>query len=69
MKRIVATTTVLAFALSVASPLFAAEKKMTKTPEQICKAQAAKEHVSKHKRAAYIKSCVAKHHEAAATPK
>jgi hypothetical protein len=66
MKRIVATTTVLAFALSIASPLFAAEKKVTKTPEEICKEQAAKEHVSKHKREAYIKSCVAKHHKAAA---
>ncbi len=61
MNRIVATTVAMAFALSAASPLFAADKSSTKTPEQICKAQAKKQHVSKSKLDAYLKTCVEKH--------
>ena len=59
MKRIVATSLALVFALSVA-PLYAA-KKTPKTPEHICKAEAKKEHVAKSKLEAFMKTCVEKH--------
>jgi hypothetical protein len=58
MKHTLLTTTALAFVLAAGAPAFAAHHK---TPEQICKEQAKKEHVSKHKREAFIKSCVKKH--------
>ncbi|MGA7982941.1 MAG: hypothetical protein WCA32_22295 [Chromatiaceae bacterium] len=57
MKRTLVTTTALAFLFAAGAPAFAAHK----TPEQLCKEQATKEHVSKHKREAFIKSCVQKH--------
>jgi hypothetical protein len=65
MKRTLVTTTILAFALSTAAPLFAAEMGTAqKTPaqiEQMCKSSAKKEHIAKSKREAYVKSCVEKH--------
>lgn len=62
MKRALVTTTLLAFALATASPLFAAEKSTKhKTPEQTCSALAKKEHITKHKHDAYMKSCIEKH--------
>ena len=59
-REIVATTAALALLLAAGAPTFAAQK-ATHTPEQLCAQQAKKEHVSKSKRHAYIKSCVEKH--------
>ena len=62
MKHILLTSSVLALALSTSAPLFAAPKsEMKQTPKETCEALAAKEHVSKHKMNAYLKSCVEKH--------
>lgn len=68
MKRVIVTTTLLAFALSAASPLFAADTAAQKSAEAACKAQAEKEHVAKDKLDAYMKSCIQKHAQAATTP-
>ena len=67
MKRTTVTTTLLAFALSAASPLFAADTGAHQSAEAACKAQAEKEHVAKDKLDAYLKSCIPKHTQAATT--
>lgn len=61
MKRTLATGTALAFLLAASGPLFAATNTHHKTPQQICKSQAKKEHVSKSKMQAYMDSCITKH--------
>ena len=60
MKRTLATGTALVFLLAASGPLFAAAK-THKSPEQICKAQAKKEHVASSKMQAYMDACIAKH--------
>ena len=66
MTRTLATGTALVFLLTASGPLFAATK-THKTPEQVCKAQAKKEHVSSGKMQAYMDSCIAKHQKPAST--
>lgn len=60
MMRTLATGTALVFMMAASGPLFAATK-TAKTPEQICKSQAKKEHVASSKMQAYMDSCIAKH--------
>ena len=69
MKRTIIATSILAFTLSAAAPLFAAEtNKPPLTPEQACRQQAHHEHIAKSKMRAYIESCVQKHNQATTTP-
>ncbi len=67
MKNAIVTTTLLTLALAGGSPLFAADTAAQKSAEATCKAQAEKEHVSKDKLDAYMKSCMQKHSQATAT--